>query len=163
MEIIGGHGIFGKIAFFKSNSAPATYILNQISAPAKVAYSIWRINANYNGPLVRLRRTNGDELDFYATGDSVDKNAILSWVGSGDGTVVLAHDQSGNGYNAVAGGNPTMLVKAGVWQNGFCKAYANTSALQIPSAAFNSISANGWTPSASQYWRSWKRLPLSLG
>jgi hypothetical protein len=65
---------------------------------AALGYSLRLLNANYAGPVVRVRRDNSDR-DFGAT--EINDGSLESWVGAGNnGYVVTWYDQSGNGYDA---------------------------------------------------------------
>jgi len=59
--------------------------------------------SDYEGPLIRLRRsTDDEESDFYCgEDDKVDSNAIDTWRGTSNVFVVIWYDQSGLGRNAV--------------------------------------------------------------
>lgn len=72
---------------------------------AAAAYSLRRLNRNYNGSAIRVRRTDLTEqnIGFDANGN-LDTAALLSFVGTGaldNGFVTTWYDQSGNGNNLV--------------------------------------------------------------
>lgn len=93
--------------------------LDQISAPAKVAYSCYRrLRRGYAGPALRVRRSsdNAEQDIGFATGDVVDRAALLAFVGAGSGYVTTLYDQSTNGRDltqATAAAQPR-IVNAGV-------------------------------------------------
>jgi len=100
-------------------------ILNSLSVSAKTAYSFRRINDDYLGSAIRVRRTNSTN-----TGDNAEINIGFDGSGNLDTTALLAHctgannygylvtkyDQSTNGFNATqtTAGNQPLLVSNGV-------------------------------------------------
>jgi hypothetical protein len=66
------------------------------------AYSVRRLFNEYNGPLMRVRRSSDNaELDIgYTKFNLLDEASILNFCGISTGTVVAWYDQSGNGYTA---------------------------------------------------------------
>jgi hypothetical protein len=69
---------------------------------AAATYSLRKVDADYTGNAIRVRRSNdNDETDigFTASGD-LDTAALLAHVGSGNGFVTTWYDQSGTGRNA---------------------------------------------------------------
>ena len=96
-----------------------------VFAGAAAAYSV-RIPAgsNYNGPLIRVRRSNDNaELDIEAVatpdanGDRfLDTTALLAFTGANNGFVATWYDQSGNGRNVTqtTTANQPRIVNAGV-------------------------------------------------
>jgi hypothetical protein len=75
--------------------------LTGLTLTAAAAYSLRKLSSTYNGPAIRVRRTDNTEenIGFTATGD-LNTAALLAHVGSGDGFVTTWYDQSGNGRNA---------------------------------------------------------------
>lgn len=78
------------------------YVLNLISAFAAVAYGLRRLYALWTGAAIRVRRSSDNavaDIGFMANGD-LDTVALLAFVGSGNGFVIIWYDQSGNARNA---------------------------------------------------------------
>jgi hypothetical protein len=67
---------------------------------ARFAYSLRKLNRDYNGPIVKVRRDSDDaELDIGFYRYTLDTQAISNFVGSGNGYVKTWYDQSNNGYH----------------------------------------------------------------
>ncbi|MFN5795471.1 MAG: beta strand repeat-containing protein, partial [Bacteroidota bacterium] len=65
------------------------------------AYSVRKLNPNYAGFALRVRRSGDDatqDIGFTASGD-LDQVALLAFVGSENGFISTWYDQSGNGRN----------------------------------------------------------------
>lgn len=68
---------------------------------AQAAYSLRKLDNNYTGNCIQVRNDSGTTLDIgFDSRGKVDTDAILTHVGSGDGTVSIWYDQSGNNRNA---------------------------------------------------------------
>jgi hypothetical protein len=124
------------------------------STTAAAAYSLRKLSSTYNGPAIRVRRTDNTVLDigFTATGD-LNTAALLAHVGTGTGNngfVTTWYDQSGNGRNAtqtIAEGQP-QIVSNGViqMQNGRPTVAQSNANQTLPiSAPFTGTSATGAT------------------
>lgn len=89
--------------------------LNAISPTATVAFGLRRLQKDYTGNLIQVRRSSDSttlDIGCDANGD-LDVNAILAFVGTGTGYVSIWYDQSGNGTNATqatAGSQPTIVT-----------------------------------------------------
>lgn len=95
--------IHGQIAHY--NQFPAkmpTHILDENLTDISFAFSMRIIESNYNGPLIRLRRSNDNaEMDFYcADNDIVNIDTINNWRTGANVYVVIWYDQSGLNRNA---------------------------------------------------------------
>ena len=67
---------------------------------AQAAYSLRKVNSSYTGSCLTVRRSSDNataNIGFYRY--TVDTDAILRFVGSGNGFVTTWFDQSGNGVN----------------------------------------------------------------
>lgn len=65
-------------------------------------YSVRRVQEDYSGPLIRVRRSSDNaeqDIGYDANGD-LDTSSLLSFVGAGDGFVTTWYDQTGTS-NAV--------------------------------------------------------------
>lgn len=75
---------------------------------AGVAYSVRKLDKDYIGSCIRIRRSSDNteqDIGFESDGD-LDVGAITTFCGAGNGDVVTIYDQSGNSYNlTVAPGN----------------------------------------------------------
>jgi hypothetical protein len=94
-----------------------TGILNKLSVPSAAAYSLRKLDNNYTGWAIRVRRSSDNaETNIGFVNNVLDTATLLSFVGAGDGFVTTWYDQSGNGRNATqttAGRQPN-IVNAGV-------------------------------------------------
>lgn len=71
-------------------------------------YSMRQVNLEYEGPLIRLRRSSDNaEQDFYpaSSGSIISNTSVQSFRGSANLFVVKWYDQSGNGYDATQSTN----------------------------------------------------------
>ena len=70
---------------------------------ARTAYSLRRVDKNYNGAAIKLRNSiTNEEKDIYFNADgNLDTDAITALLGGADGYVTTWYDQSGNSTNAV--------------------------------------------------------------
>ena len=69
---------------------------------AIAAYSLRRANSSYTGPCLTIRRSSDNattNIGFFRY--TVDTDAILRFVGSGNGFVTTWYDQSGNGVDLI--------------------------------------------------------------
>lgn len=95
-------------------------ILDLISIPA-AGYSLRRLLKNYNGYLIRVRRSSDNlEKDIGFDGDGFINTAVLlNFVGTNSGYISKWYDQSGNGINLVqtAASYQPRIVNAGVFED----------------------------------------------
>ena len=97
--------------------AMSTPVLDQVSAPPVAAYGLRRLRGAYTGSAVRVRRSSDNtslDIGFTASGQ-LDLQALIAFVGTGDGFVTIHYDQSGNGRNAVQAdpGRQPRIVRGG--------------------------------------------------
>jgi hypothetical protein len=81
---------------------------------AAAAYSLRKLDKDYTGNCIRIRRTNDNsETDIGFVNNYLDTTAIKNFCGSGfSATIVTWFDQSGNGRDATqstAGNQPTIM------------------------------------------------------
>jgi Alpha-L-arabinofuranosidase B, catalytic len=94
-------------------------MLDKMTCPANFAASLRRLTGLYNGPLIRIRRDSDNaeaDIGYDSSGD-LDTAALLTFVGSGDGFVVVWYDQSTYASNAVqvtAGSQPKIVSSGAV-------------------------------------------------
>jgi chitodextrinase len=98
---------------FVGASKPLDYVKN-----AAVAYSLRKLNSDYTGYAIRVRRSsdNGElNIGFNEMG-GLDTKVLMGFAGSDTATVVTWYDQSGNGRHATVevGANPPVIVLGGI-------------------------------------------------
>ncbi len=64
---------------------------------ASAAFSLRKVNSNYSGSAVKVRRADNDELDIGFSNGIIDTSAMATFCGATDGFVVTYYDQSGEG------------------------------------------------------------------
>jgi hypothetical protein len=97
MAIINGVGRVG----VRVTSSPApSYLLDTYSGAA-AAYSLRKLSSTYSGSAIRVRRSSDNtemNIGFNSDG-SLNTSALTTFVGAGNGFVVIIYDQSGNNIN----------------------------------------------------------------
>lgn len=94
-----------------------SYILDQYPNAA-VAYSLRKLDCDYTGYAIRVRRSSDNseqDIGFTSNGD-LDTATLKTFVGTNSGYVVTWYDQSGNTSNITqsTAGNQPRIVNAGV-------------------------------------------------
>lgn len=84
---------------------------------ASAAYSLRRLNGNYNGSAIRVRRSSDNteqDIGFTALG-ALDTTSLTTFCGSGNGFVTTWYDQSGNARNVTqtTAANQPQIVSSG--------------------------------------------------
>ncbi|MGC4059169.1 MAG: hypothetical protein QM743_13785 [Chitinophagaceae bacterium] len=107
--------------FWALNKCPL--ILAQIGTSASGAYSLRKLNCNYTGKAIKIRRgttatgTSTLDIGFTSTGD-LDTSAIKTFIGTSNGAYIDTwYDQSGNGKNltqSTAANQPRIASNSGV-------------------------------------------------
>ena len=134
LQLQGNLNVQGDLRFSNNTGIPT---LPRFGVDA--AYSVRRLFNEYNGPLMRVRRSSDNaELDVgYTKFNLLDEASILNFCGISDGTVVAWYDQSGNGFTAgvnnVAYGVSFPLIKD---ELGIPRLYGTST---IPAIAFIGI------------------------
>jgi|GEM_PF-4693207 len=174
---------------FGSAAEEPAYVLDNLtdagSKVPTVAYSVRKLTAAYNGPAMRVFRSNdNDTVDVYfdangvvsmsspvsaSRGGAATANTLQSWVGENCAFVAIWYDQSGNGRNAR---NKTAIKKMnnyliadgsaiGVLGNPMEKfdAYTATTSSYSSVVSFNLTNSNT-TVAKSKYVVSGKSIPL---
>lgn len=75
-------------------------LLVDMNYGATVAYSLRKLNSNYNGPVLTIRRDSDNaetNIGFYRY--TLDTQSIANFAGAGSAYVKTWYDQSGNNYN----------------------------------------------------------------
>lgn len=106
--------------YYKPFAASCSYLLDQYSGAA-AAYSLRKLDCDYAGSAIRVRRSSDNteqDIGFTSAGD-LDTATLKTFVGTGgsdNGYVVTWYDQSGNGSNVTqsTSGNQPRIVNAGV-------------------------------------------------
>jgi hypothetical protein len=115
---------------------------------ASAAYSLRKLDADYAGSAIRVRRASDDaESDIGFSGNDLDQSALLSFIGEGagdDGFIVTWYDQSGNGNNitnATEASQPQIMDEGVIYTvNGKPAAFMDVDQLNPASGlAFNSF------------------------
>jgi hypothetical protein len=108
-------------------SGPDPLFLNTHGG-AEVAYSVRKLDTNYAGSCIRIRRASDDaEQDIGFSGDNLDTAAAESFCSATDGFIVKWYDQSGNAndaVNATAASQPR-IVSSGTIESDGGKAVLN--------------------------------------
>ena len=86
---------------FPSANIPICNITNSV----RFCYGLRRLNLNYNGAIIRVRRSRDNaELNIHLDQfGKLDIKTLQDFCQSGNGFVTTWYDQSGNGYNQVQG------------------------------------------------------------
>jgi hypothetical protein len=100
------------------------YLLDRYPG-AVAAYSLRKLRIQYTGPVVRVRRSSDNAemdigFDFSRDGSVLDENALLSFVGGGDGFVTRWYDQSGNGVDqarTIANQQPQIVTNGTIYRD----------------------------------------------
>jgi hypothetical protein len=84
---------------------------------ALVAYSLRKLDNNYTGSAIRVRRSNDNteqDIGFTSSGD-LDTASLKTFVGANSGFVTTWYDQSGNARNATqtTAANQPIIVSSG--------------------------------------------------
>lgn len=104
--LIVGFTIGTKAQVAHYNQYPSLHVSTYIETSTSnmsFAYSMRRLFADYESPLLRLRRSSDNaEEDFYATDtDLINIASINSWAGGSNLYIKIWYDQSGNNRNAI--------------------------------------------------------------
>ena len=84
------------------------YLLDNLSAQPKAAFSLYLLGSAYTGPCIKVRRSSDNaQQDFYVSGAGAlgtsyqaQGTSYATWLGTATGNVVTWYDQSGNGNHA---------------------------------------------------------------
>ncbi len=128
---------------------------------AAAAYSLRKLDKDYTGSAIRVRRSNDNteqDIGFTSSGD-LDTASLKTFVGANSGFVTTWYDQSGNASNATqtTAANQPRVVNAGTvdrrssdislvydGSNDYLEA-ASTSGLTISPTSFYAVSSRGNT------------------
>jgi hypothetical protein len=91
-------------------------LLTAVGVAALRAYGLRKLNSAYAGKCIKVRRSSDNtttEIGF--TGNELNTEALLTFVGAGNGFIETFYDQSGNGYNLTQAttGDQAQIVKEG--------------------------------------------------
>jgi hypothetical protein len=93
------------------------FLINALSVKPTTAYSLRRLNREYAGSAIRVRRaSDNDEKNIGFSGVELDTISLIEFVGADNGFVTTWYDQSGNGNDAIqtTASNQPRIVNAGV-------------------------------------------------
>jgi hypothetical protein len=102
---------------YRPQVASCSYLLDQYSGAA-AAYSLRKLDCDYTGYAIRVRRSSDNseqDIGFTSNGD-LDTAALKTFVSTNSGYVVTWYDQSGNSKNATqsTAGNQPRIINSGV-------------------------------------------------
>jgi hypothetical protein len=111
-----GNGVFNGAVSNDSNSK--IKLLDKYPGAA-VAYSFRKLSNNYNGPSIRVRRSNDNlEQDIFFDGNGdLDLSTLRSFVGSNSGFVSIWYNQSGisgRDFTQSSGNSQPVIVNSGI-------------------------------------------------
>ncbi len=129
------------------------YVLNTTTNVA-VGYSTRRLNVNYAGAAIRVRRSSDNtttDIGFTANGE-LDTAALKSFVGTANGFVATWYDQGPNGYHvtqSTASQQPKIVNAGTIYRNSAGRPYilfinANTTVLTNAAISASAIFTSGY-------------------
>ena len=105
-------------ANYRPYASPAANLLLDDYPNAAAAYSLRKLDKDYAGSAIRVRRSNDNaESDIgFTSGGDLDTATLKTFVGANSGFVTTWYDQSGNARNATqaTAANQPRVVNAGV-------------------------------------------------
>jgi len=115
---------------------------------AQAAYSLRKLNSSYTGSCLTIRRSSDNattNIGFFRY--TVDTDAILNFVGSGNGFVTTWYDQSGNGVNISQGTTASQfnIVTSGSLHYEGNDLVMNATTNRAFSRNTATVSLSGWT------------------
>lgn len=116
VEINLSSEMLSELILSSSLDSSPNLILNTVTG-ATAAYSLRQINANYTGPLIRVRRSDNQELDITGNPAGINETQLTTFVGSSSAFVTIIYDQSGNNYNlaqTVAANQPQIVINGAI-------------------------------------------------
>jgi hypothetical protein len=147
-------------ANYRPLAQPVANLLLDDYPNAAAAYSLRKLDKDYTGSAIRVRRSNDNsEQDIGFVGHDLDTASLKTFVGSNSGFVTTWYDQSGNARNATqtTAANQPRVVNAGTvdrrsgdislvydGSNDFLEA-ASTNGLTISPTSFYAVSSRGNT------------------
>jgi len=116
VEINLSSEMLSELTLSSSLDSSPNLLLNTVTG-ATAAYSLRQINANYTGPLIRVRRSDNQELDITGNPTGINETQLTTFVGSSSAFVTIIYDQSGNNYNlaqTVAANQPQIVINGAI-------------------------------------------------
>jgi hypothetical protein len=110
---------------------------------ASAAYSTRKLDQNYTGSALQIRRTSDNATqDIGFVNNEFDSVALQNFLGASPGRVSIWYDQSGNGRNLT---NATALEqpKLSVVNNKYALSFESANGQRLISAITNAIATNG--------------------
>jgi hypothetical protein len=147
-------------ANYRPLAQPVANLLLDDYPNAAAAYSLRKLDKDYTGSAIRVRRSNDNsEQDIGFVGNDLDTASLKTFVGANSGFVTTWYDQSGNARNATqtTAANQPRVVNAGTIErqsgdislvydgsNDFLEA-ASSSGLTMSPTSFYALSSRGNT------------------
>lgn len=117
-------------------------LLDNYSNAAVAAYSMYPLNSEYTGPIVRVRRSSDNQESIFYSSE-ITNGTLLSWVNNSEGFISQWYDQSGNGRHAVQSiVNEQPQIVSGnsiISTEGFISPFYNGKRFAIPNMIFPSL------------------------
>ncbi|MFY7886097.1 MAG: arabinofuranosidase catalytic domain-containing protein [Dolichospermum sp.] len=115
---------------------------------AQAAYSLRKLSSAYTGPILTVRRSSDNattNIGLYRY--TIDTDAILSFVGNGNGFVTTWYDQSGNGVNLVQGNTALQfnIVTSGSLHYEGNEVVMNAATDRVFTRNTSAVTLNDWT------------------
>lgn len=141
-------------AFYRPFASAGANLLLDDYPGAAAAYSLRKLDKDYAGSAIRVRRSSDNteqDIGFLSSGE-LDTTSLKSFCGANTGTVTTFYDQSGNSRNATqtTAANQPVIVNVGVVQRVNGKpsvsmgAQANQWWLNLPAGFLNAQTAMSW-------------------
>lgn len=100
-----------RIGWRANTPSSISYLISSLSAMSNpilstytgssVAHSLRKLKTTYSGYAIKVRRSSDNtETDIGFSGEALDTNSLLTFVGAGNGFVTTWYDQSGNDKHA---------------------------------------------------------------
>jgi hypothetical protein len=86
---------------YRFAAAVPTNLLLDSFENGHAAYSLRKLDKDYSGSCITVRKTSGDTLNVGFVGNFIDTAAIKTFGGADTAFVSRWHDQSGNGYHLI--------------------------------------------------------------
>lgn len=106
----------GILSQVRNNPLPGDFTNSTYTSGAYVAYSLRKVIAAYNGPVVRVRRSSDNTTQDF-TADEVVNGTLLTFVGAGDGFVNILYNQTATAsmnLTQSTNANQPIIVESGV-------------------------------------------------
>lgn len=138
-----------RIGWRANTPSSISYLISSLTSISKpildsytgssVAYSLRKLKSTYTGYAIRVRRSSDNtETDIGFSGEALDTNSLLTFVGTGNGFVTTWYDQSLSAKNATqtTAANQPQIVSSGVvhLKNGKPSIYFSGNQMMVTTA-----------------------------